>query len=328
MDTTTRWLGFDLPHPFVAGSSPLLDDLDTARRLEDAGAAALVMRSLFEEQLIREELATHAAMEAMADSSGEAAGYFPRATDFSLGPHEYLEQIRRVKAVVRVPVVASLNGVHPGHWHSYASQVQQAGADALELNVYRLVTDPEVSGAQVEADLVELVSSLRGALSIPLAVKLSPAYSSLANLAVRLDRAGADGLVLFNRFYQPDIDIDALEVRRQLTLSTSSDLLVRLRWLAILHGRVRGLAVTGGVHTVDDGIKAIMAGADAVQLVSALLQDGPRRITALRDGLARWLEEKEYESLAQMKGSMSLGRVPDPDAFERANYLHVLQSWK
>ncbi len=328
MDMTTKWLGFDLPHPFMPGASPLLDDLDMVKRLEDAGASALVMRSLFEEQLVSEEMATHGAMEGSADSSGEASSYFPGATDFSLGPHDYLEQIKKVKDAVSVPVIASLNGVHAGHWHAYAKQIQEAGADALELNVYYLATNPEVTGGLVEASLMELVTSLREALTIPLAVKLSSNYSSISNLATKVDEAGAEGLVVFNRFYQPDIDIEALEVKRELALSTSDELLTRLRWLAILHGKVKGLAVTGGVHTVEDAIKAVMAGADAVQLVSTLLAKGPEALTALRDGMARWMEEKEYESLAQMKGSMSLERSPDPYAFERANYMHVLQSWR
>ena len=329
MNMTTKWLGFDLPHPFMVGASPMLDDLDMVKRLEDAGAAALVMRSLFEEQIVSEELATHAAMESHEHTSGEATSYFPGAADFSLGPHEYLEQIRKIKAAVSVPVIASLNGVHDGRWLSYAKQIQEAGADALELNCYFLATDPAVSGKEVETQLFELVAQVRQGLSIPVAVKLSAWYSSMAHMARRLDEAGADGLVLFNRFYQPDIDIENLEVTRQLALSCSDELLLRLRWLAILHGKVAaGLAVTGGVHTTTDAIKAVMAGADAVQLVSTLLDKGPQQLTALRDGMARWMEEKEYESLAQMKGSMSLDRSPDPYAFERANYMHVLQSWR
>ena len=329
MNMTTKWLGFDLPHPFMVGASPMLDDLDMVKRLEDAGAAALVMRSLFEEQIVSEELATHAAMESHEHTSGEATSYFPGAADFSLGPHEYLEQIRKIKAAVSVPVIASLNGVHDGRWLAYAKQIQEAGADALELNCYFLATDPAVSGKEVETQLFELVAQVRQGLSIPVAVKLSAWYSSMAHMARRLDEAGADGLVLFNRFYQPDIDIENLEVTRQLALSCSDELLLRLRWLAILHGKVAaGLAVTGGVHTTTDAIKAVMAGADAVQLVSTLLDKGPQQLTALRDGMARWMEEKEYESLAQMKGSMSLDRSPDPYAFERANYMHVLQSWR
>ena len=328
MDMKTKWLGFDLPHPFMPGASPMLDDLDMVKRLEDAGASALVMRSLFEEQLVSEEMATHAAMENHGHSSGEAMSYFPASTSYTLGPHEYLEQVRKVKAAVSVPVIASLNGTHTGNWLRYAKQIQDAGADGLELNCYFLATDPAVSGKQVETQLFNLVGEVRKDLSIPIAVKLSARYSSMAHVASRLTEAGADGLVIFNRFYQPDIDVETLEVSRQLALSTSSELLMRLRWLAILHGKVKGLAVTGGVHTVEDGIKAVMAGADAIQLVSTLLDNGPQQLTALRDGMARWMEEKEYESLAQMKGSMSLERSPDPYAFERANYMHVLQSWR
>jgi len=329
MDMTTKWLGFDLPHPFIPGSSPMLDDLDMVKRLEDAGAAALVMRSLFEEQIVSEELATHAAMESHEHTSGEAMSYFPASTSYTLGPHEYLEQVRKIKDTVSVPVIASLNGTHPGSWLRYARQIQEAGADGLELNCYFLATDPAVSGKQVETQLFSLMSELRKDLDIPVAVKLSARYSSIAHLAHRLDQAGADGLILFNRLYQPDIDIETLEVTRRLTLSSSDELFMRLRWLAILFGKVEaGLAVTGGVHTTADAIKAVMAGADAVQVVSALLEKGPGHLTALRDGMARWMEEKEYESLAQMKGSMSLDRSPDPYAFERANYMHVLQSWR
>ncbi|MFH1531745.1 MAG: dihydroorotate dehydrogenase-like protein [Pseudomonadota bacterium] len=329
MDLKTRWLGFDLPHPFMPGASPMLDDLDMVKRLEDAGAAALVMRSLFEEQLVSEELATHAAMESHEHTSSEAMSYFPAATSFTLGPHEYLEQIRKIKDAVSVPVIASLNGTHPGSWLRYARLIQEAGADALELNCYFLATDPAVSGEQVETQLFDLMTDVKKGLDIPVAVKLSAQYSSLASLARRLDQAGADGLVLFNRFYQPDIDIETLEVTRQLRLSSSQDLLMRIRWLAILYGKVgAGLAVTGGVHTSADAIKAVMAGADAIQVVSALLEKGPGHLTTLREGMARWMEEKEYESLAQMKGSMSLERSPDPYAFERANYMHVLQSWR
>ncbi len=329
MDMKTRWLGFELPHPFMPGASPMLDDLDMVKRLEDAGAAALVMRSLFEEQIVSEEMATHAAMESHADCFGEAMSYFPESTSYTLGPHEYLDQIRKIKAAVSIPVVASLNGTHAGSWVRYAKQIQEAGADALELNCYFLATDPSVSGKAVETRLFDLMADLRKDLDIPLAVKLSARYSSIAHLTNRLDKAGADGLILFNRFYQPDIDIEKLEVTRQLALSTSEELLVRLRWLAILFGKIdAGLAVTGGVHTPTDAIKAVMAGADAIQMVSSLLENGPDHLTTLREGMERWMEEKEYESLTQMKGSMSLDRSPDPYAFERANYMHVLQSWR
>jgi dihydroorotate dehydrogenase (fumarate) len=328
MDLSTSYLGFSLPHPFMPGASPLVDDLDTVRQLEDAGAAAIVMRSLFEEQITGEQVSRIHGMEEHAESFAEARSYFPDPEQFALGPEEYLEQVRLVKKTVGVPVIASLNGNTEGGWVDHAGLIAEAGADALELNVYELPTDPGRSGEEVEARTVALVRAVKECAALPLAVKLSPFYSSLPNLAARLAEAGAAGLVLFNRFYQPDIDVEELEVERSLQLSNSSELLLRLRWLAILHGRVRAdLAATGGVHAALDGIKAVMAGASAVQVVSALLQRGPEHLKTLRDEVASWLEEHEYESLSQMKGSMSLEHSPDPSAFERANYMHVLQSW-
>jgi dihydroorotate dehydrogenase (fumarate) len=328
MDLSTSYLGFSLPHPFMPGASPLADDLDTVRKLEDAGAAAIVMRSLFEEQITGEQVARIHGMEAHAESFAEARSYFPDPEQFALGPEEYLEQVRLVKQAVGVPVIASLNGVTEGGWLDHAGLIAEAGADALELNVYELPTDPALAGEDIEARTVALVQGVKKRAALPLAVKLSPFYSSLAHLAGRLAEAGAGALVLFNRFYQPDIDVEELEVARTLQLSTSSELLLRLRWLAILHGRVGAdLAATGGVHSALDGVKAIMAGASAVQVVSALLQRGPEHLRTLRDEVSVWLEEHEYESLGQMRGSMSLEHSPDPSAFERANYMHVLQSW-
>jgi len=233
MDMKTTWLGFDLPHPLIVGASPMLDSMDTVRRLEDAGAAAMVMRSLFEEQIVAEELATIGSMESHANTSGEALSYFPEAADFTLGPHEYLEQIRKIKAAVSVPVVASLNGVGTGGWLRYSKLMEEAGADALELNVYYVATNAAVEGSAIEDSVLSIVAAVREAVGIPVSVKLSPYYSSVANLASKLSDAGVDGLVLFNRFYQPDIDIEGIEVTRELSLSTSSDLLLRLRWLAI-----------------------------------------------------------------------------------------------
>ena len=328
MDLSTTYLGFRLPHPFMPGASPMVDDLDMVRRLEDAGAAAIVMHSLFEEQITGEQLAALHHMDAHAECFPEALSFFPSPAAFRLGPDDYLEQIRRIKAAVRVPVIASLNGVTEGGWLDYARLMQQAGADALELNVYYLATDPEESGAQVEERTVAILRDVKQAVRIPVAVKLSPFFSSLAHFAKRLDEAGVNGLVLFNRFYQPDIDVDALEVTRSLRLSESSELLLRLRWLAILSGRVRAeLAVTGGVHTALDAIKAIMTGAHAVQMVSALLERGPDRLRVVRDEVVAWMDEHEYASLDQMRGSMNLLRCPDPKAYERANYVDILQSW-
>jgi len=329
MDLSTRYLGFRLPHPLMVGASPLTTDLDRVRRLADAGASAIVMHSLFEEQILREELATRAAIDEPAESFAEALSYFPATPEYRLGPDDYLSQLRRIKAAVEIPVIASLNGITTGGWLRYARLMAEAGADALELNVYFLPTDPARSGASLEERTLDLVREVKQLVKIPLAVKLSPFYSSLPNFAARLDEAGADGIVLFNRFYQPDIDIEALEVRRSLQLSTSADLRLRLRFLAILSGKVRAsLAVTGGVHTAADAIRAVMAGAHGVQLVSALFANGDHRLREIREELATWAEQHEYESLDQMRGSMSLTRCPDPAAFERANYVHILQSWR
>ncbi len=329
MDLSTSYLGLRLPHPFMPGASPLVDDLDMVKRLEDAGAAAIVMHSLFEEQITLDQLGTIHSMEVHEDSFAEALSYFPRPDEYRLGPDQYLEQLRRIKAAVAVPVIGSLNGVTPAGWLDYARSIQEAGADALELNVYHVATSPLESGREVEERLLEIVDAVRKQVTIPVAVKLSPYYSAMANLAHALDARGVDGLVLFNRFYQPDIDIESLEARPVLHLSDNSELLLRLRWVAVLSGRVRAsLAITGGVHSAVDAIKAVMAGAHAVQMVSALLQDGPERLAKIRSEVDCWLEEHEYESLAQMQGSMSLERSPNPAAFERANYMRVLQGWR
>ncbi|HBL31727.1 MAG TPA: dihydroorotate dehydrogenase-like protein [Acidobacteria bacterium] len=329
MDLSTTYLGFALPHPFVPGASPLVDEIDTVRRLEDAGAAAIVMHSLFEEQITREQLATYGRLMATEESYGEALSYLPEPADFHLGPEEYLEHLHKVKAAVRVPVIASLNGTTDGGWLTYARLLEQAGADALELNVYSLATDFDESSELLEKRVLHMLWSVKSAVSLPVAVKLSPFYTALAHFARRLDDLGADGLILFNRFYQPDFDLEALEVKPALRLSDSSELLLRLRWLAILSGRVKAsLAVTGGVHTSEDALKAVMAGAHVVQLVSALLKNGPERLRKLREEVAAWLEAHEYDSLAQARGSLSLERCPDPAAHERANYMHVLQSWR
>lgn len=328
MDLSTSYLGFKLPHPFIAGASPLADKIDSIRQLEDAGASAVVMRSLFEEQIIAEELATNRSMESPAESFAEALSYFPSPEEFVLGPQEYLEHLRKAKEAVNIPIIGSLNGSTPGGWLDHAELIEQAGADALELNIYYLATDPDESGAIMVQRTVEMVAEVKEGLSIPVAVKLSPYYGSVANVAKLLVEAGADGLVVFNRFYQPDIDIENLEAVSTLSLSTEDELLLRLRWLAILSGRIHAdLAVTGGVHTTEGAIKAIMCGARAVQLVSCLLMNGPAQLTRLRVGVADWLEEHEYDSLAQMLGSMSLLKTPNPEAFERANYMQILQSW-
>ena len=329
MDLSTTYLGLKLAHPLMAGASPLVDDLDTVKRLEDAGASALVMHSLFEEQITREQAGTIMDMELHADSHAEALSYFPGVDEFRLGPDQYLEQIGRIKAAVGIPVIASLNGITPAGWLRYGKLMEQAGADALELNVYYLATDPAESAAAAEKRTLDIVRNVKAEVKLPVAVKLSPFFSSLAHFAGELEAAGADGLVLFNRFYQPDIDPEALEALPSLQLSSSQDLLLRLRWLAILHGHLRGsLAVSGGVHTGLDALKAVMAGASGVQMVSALLLHGPERLAQVRADLADWLEEHEYESLQQALGSMSLQKCPNPQAFTRANYMRILQGWR
>ena len=329
MRLNTTYLGLKLHSPLVVGASPLVDDLDTVRRLEDAGAAAIVMHSLFEEQVAGEQLADIYAMEMFADSYSEALSYFPKHDEFALSPEQYLDQVRRIKDAVDVPVIGSLNGTTPGGWLRYASLIQEAGADALELNVYHLPTDPNESGAAVERRTAEILGMVKASVTIPVAVKLSPYYSSLPNFAASLDAVGADGLVLFNRFYQPDIDPEELEAKPSLKLSSSGELLLRLRWLAILSPHFRGdLACSGGVHEGVDAVKAIMAGACVVQVVSALLKHGPRYLTAIQSELEQWMDEHEYHAVREMRGCMSHGRSPDPAAFERANYMRVLQTWR
>jgi len=329
MDLSTRYLGLQLPHPFMPGASPLVDSLDNVRRLEDAGAAAIVMHSLFEEQITREQLGTIHEMEVHAGSFAEALSYFPEPDAFVLGPEQYLEQIRRIKQTVSLPVIASLNGVTIGGWLDFALRIQEAGADALELNVYMLAARTWEAGPVIERRILEIVHDVKVALRIPVAVKISPFFSSLGHFAAQIDGRGADGLILFNRFYQPDIDPEELNVVPSLHLSDSSELLLRLRWLAILSGRLKcSLAVSGGVHSGLDAVKALMTGADAVQMVSALLRRGPEYLNTVRQEVVEFMEEHEYASLAQLRGSMSLAKCPDPAAFERANYTRVLQSWR
>jgi len=329
MDLSTTYLGLKLPHPFMPGASPMVDDLDLVKRLEDAGAAAIVMHSLFEEQIVREQISSFIHNEKHGESFAEALYYFPSPSRFALGPEEYLHHLERVKAAVDVPVIASLNGTTLGGWLDYATAIEQVGADALELNVYSLPTDPEVSGEAIEDTTVEMLRAVKQKVRIPVAVKLSPFYTALAHFARRLDQAGADGLLLFNRFFQPDIDPENLEASRHLTLSSSTELPLRLRWLAILSGQLKtSLAVTGGVHGATDAVKAIMAGAHAVQIVSALLRGGPEYLSRVRKETIAWMQDHEYESLAQMRGSMNLSSCPDPSAYERANYMLMLQGWK
>jgi dihydroorotate dehydrogenase (fumarate) len=328
MDTTTSYLGFRLPHPFVAGASPLGAHLDSIKRLEDAGCAAVVLHSLFEEQITLASVGRiHQKDPLDAQFSYELAGY-PSASEYPLSPDRYAEHIRLVKQAVKIPVIASLNGTSAASWLKFASIIEQAGADALELNLYEVVTDLDTSTAAVERQLFDVTTELKRVLRIPIAVKVSPFYAAFGHIARHLDRAGADGIVLFNRFYQPDIDVKTITVSPHVELSTSAELLLRLRWLAILHGRVRpSLAVTGGVATPNDGIKALLAGADVVQLVSALLRHGPAYLSAMREGLERWMEWHKLATLGDVRGRLSLKQVPDPTSFERANYIRALQSW-
>jgi dihydroorotate dehydrogenase (fumarate) len=329
MDLSTNYLGIRLPHPLVPGASPLSDDLDTVKQLEDAGAAAIVLRSLFEEQISREQEATHDHWERHDDAFAEAITFFPSPDSFVLGPDEYLNHVQRVKQAVRIPVIGSLNGMTPGGWLSYARLIEQAGADALELNVYHAPTDFEKSGSEVERQTLEMVRAVKHGLKIPLAVKLSPFFTAFAHFARQLDGSGADGLVLFNRYYDPDIDVHELNVIRILQLSDSSELPLRLRGIAALAGRVKAsLAVTGGVHTALDVVKSTMAGAHITQMVSALLQNGPGHLKKIRADLEAWMEENEWSSLNEMRGNLSQERIPNPQIYERANYMLMLQTWE
>jgi len=329
MNLTTSYLGLELAHPFILGASPLASNLDRVRRAEDAGAAAITLHSLFEEQALRQEEGLQAHVYAHADSFGEASSYFPAEVEYHYGPEEYLDHLAASKRAVNVPIIASLNGTHLGGWSYFSKQIEAAGADALELNLYSAPRVSDESPEIVEARLAQIVQTVCKAVKIPVTVKLSPFFSSLSHFARQLERAGAKGLVLFNRFYQPDIDLEALDVTPSLQLSDSSELLLRLRWIAMLYGRQQlDLACTGGVHTRDDAIKAVMCGADAVQMVSGLLGSGVERIGHIRDEVSAWLEEREYSSLAQMKGSLSHRNAPNPEALERANYMRVLQSWE
>ena len=329
MDLHTEYLGLKLDSPLMPGASPLADSLDVVRRLEDAGASAIVMRSLFEEQITREMTGNVYAIETHADSFAEAISYFPTRAEFSLGPDEYLDQLRCISEAVRIPVIGSLNGITVRGWLDYALQIQEAGADALELNVYYLPTDPAEESAAVERRTLDIVRAVKAVLKIPVAVKLSPFFSALPHFTRQLEDAGADGIVLFNRFYQPDIDAENLEAEPTLHLSDSSELLLRLRWLAIVAPGVKiPLAISGGVHSGLDAIKSVMAGASAVQVVSALLKRGPEYLRTIRVEMERWMQEHEYDSLRQMLGNMSLAHCPDPNAFSRANYMRILQSWR
>jgi len=327
VDLRTRYLGLDLKHPIVASASPLTGSIDSLKRLQDAGVAAVVLPSLFEEQIEHEEMATHNLMLYGAELSPEAQGFFPEMP-YSTGPDTYLQLIADAKKALSIPVIASLNGHTPGGWTSIARQFQEAGADAIELNVYFLAASVDDTSAAVESRYVDLVESVTRQVSLPVAVKVAPYFSALANMAARLAKAGASGLVLFNRFLQPDILLEELEVAPRLVLSTSDELRLALRWIAILRGRVDvSLAATGGAHTSEDVLKLLLAGADCAMLASSLLTKGPNHVGTLVRGVQAWMTEREYASVAQMKGSLSQQSCPDPDAFERANYMKALKSY-
>ncbi|MBT62627.1 MAG: dihydroorotate dehydrogenase [Puniceicoccaceae bacterium] len=329
MNLETKYLDLDLKHPIIAGASPLPDDLDKVRALEDHGIAAITMYSLFEEQITQNMVGSEAHLGSYENSFSEAASYFPEVDLLDRGVENYLDQLAKVKAAVSVPVIGSLNGTREGEWVNYATLMESAGADALELNLYFLPTDVDESSIQLEDRCIRIVESVKARITVPLAVKLSPFFTALPQFAKRLSGAGADSLVCFNRFYQPDINADELDIKPMLDLSHSHELRLRLRWLAFLSGRVdTQLAVSGGVHTGIDAVKALMAGADAVQVVSSLLINGPEQVTEMLDELSAWMQEKEYASLEELRGCMNYLRCPDPDALERANYMRVLKSWR
>jgi dihydroorotate dehydrogenase (fumarate) len=328
VDLRSRYLGLELRNPIVAAASPMTSSLDNLQRLQDAGVGAVVLPSLFEEQIEHEEMATHNLMLSGAELSPEAHGFFPEMQNYNTGPDNYLKLIGDAKKALSVPVIPSLNGCTPGGGTRIAKQFEEAGADAIELNVYFLATDPAHNSAVVEQRYLDLVLSVRSMVSIPVAVKVSPYFSAMANMAARLAAAGASGLVLFNRFVQPDILLDELEVAPHLVLSTSDELRLALRWIAIMHGRVTAsLAATGGAHTAEDAVKLLLAGADCVMIASSLLRQGPKHAGAMISGMERWLAERDYASVEQMKGSLSQQACPDPEAFDRSNYLTALTSY-
>ena len=329
MNLTTNYLGMLLKNPIVASSSPLSHSVDSIRRLEDAGASAVVMYSLFEEQIGFESYYIDYHLTQGIDSYAESISYFPDMQSYNVGPDEYLNLIRRAKQAVNIPIIGSLNGASVGGWTDYATLIEEAGADALELNVYYLPTNTNIKGSEVEALYLDILSAVRETVTIPVAVKLSPFFSSIANMASSLSDQGADALVLFNRFYQPDFDLENLEVAPRLVLSNSNELRLPLRWVAILYGRVGAdLAITSGVHDSQDVVKGLMAGAKVTMMASELLQNGVRRIGQVLNDLTTWLKEHEYESVTQMIGAMSQKNCAEPAAFERANYMKMLQSYR
>jgi dihydroorotate dehydrogenase (fumarate) len=329
MDLTTNYLGMNLRTPLVVSASPLSEKLDDIKRMEDAGASAVVLYSIFEEQLRQDRLELNRHLEQGTESFAEALTYFPEPDEFRLGPEEYLRHIWRAKEATKIPIIASLNGSSGGGWTEYARQIQQAGADAVELNIYNIPTDPELSAAAVEQTYLDILKAVKSEISIPVAVKLSPFFTNFANMAKLLDGAGANGLVLFNRFYQPDIELETLEVKPNLLLSTPMAMRLPLRWIAILHGKINAdLAATSGIHRASDVLKMLMAGADVTMLCSVLIRHGIAQIKVIERELIAWMEEHEYESVSQLKGSLSQKNCAEPTAFERAQYMRAISSYK
>jgi dihydroorotate dehydrogenase (fumarate) len=326
MDITTRYLGLQLRTPLVVSASPLSHEISGIRDLEDAGASAVVLYSLFEEQLHKEALELELHLNAGTESFAESITYFPHSSEFHTGPEQYLNHIRKAKDAVDIPIIASLNGATLGGWAKYARQIEQAGADAIECNLYSIPTNMEISGSEIENNYADILREIKTSVQIPVAAKLSPFFSNMANMAKRLDQMGTDGLVLFNRFYQPDIDLEELEIKPNVLLSTPQDLRLPLTWIGILYGRIRAnLAATSGVHGPEDVIKLLMVGADVTMLCSVLLRSGFGQLRRIEQGVLEWMEEHEYESVQQLRGSMSQLRCPDPGAFERAQYMRAVK---
>ena len=329
MDLTTNYLGFNLKNPLVVSASPISENIDEIKKAEDAGAAAVVLPSLFEEQLEHESAELDHHLTHGTESFAEALTYFPQLSDFRLGPEDYLDLIAKAKAAVQIPVIASLNGSSPGGWTNYARDIQQAGADALELNIYYIPTDPDTGAAQVEQTYLDILKAVKSVVAIPVAVKLSPFFSSMANMARRLDEAGANALVLFNRFYQPDINLATLEVESNVLLSTPQARRLPLRWIAILYGKIKAdLAATSGIHSAEDALKMLMAGASATMLCSVLLKHGVEHIAKIRQDMCTWMEQHEYDSVKHLQGSLSQKNCPDPTAFERAQYMRAISTYR
>ncbi len=330
MDLTTTYMGLKLKNPLVLSASPLTAYVDKVKAVEDAGAAAVVMHSLFEEQIIHDQKEIDHFLTTTSHNYAEALDYFPEPEEYrNLHAEEYLEQLHNIKQAVDIPVIGSLNGVSAGGWMKYAKEMEKAGADAIELNIYYIATNPETTCAEVEQMYIDDLKTVKQSVSIPVAMKLSPFFTAFGNMAKRLDEAGADALVLFNRFYQPDIDLERLEVTPNLQFSTSYEIRLPLRWIAILYGKLNAsLAATSGVHNAEDVLKLVMAGADVTMMTSAVLEHGPYAFERVLKGIQRWMEEHEYESIEQMKGSMSYQHVAEPAAYERANYIRMLQSYR